>query len=193
MFNFFQETRYAALISGNRFYPFNPIGMKMVSQIDLEDIAHALSNICRFNGHCKEFYSVAQHSVHVASLVKDERLRFAALLHDAAETYTGDIVSPFKRMFVSLFAIERRLETQIHEHFGIAVSADDKRLIKDADLVALATEKRDLMPKQRHEHWSHLPALFQPDPEVIVPLPPKEAKAQFMEAFALYSSQRRVA
>lgn len=193
MFKPFEATRYTALISGNRFYPFNPIGMKMVSRIELEDIAHALSNICRFNGHCKEFYSVAQHSVHVASLVKDERLRFAALLHDAAETYTGDIVSPFKRMFVSLFAIERRLEKQIHEHFGINVSDEDKRLIKEADLISLATEKRDLMPKQKHEQWSHLPSLYQPDPNAIVPLPPKQAKELFLNAFQSYSVQRRAA
>lgn len=184
----FRVTRYAGLFSGNRFYPFNPIGMKLVSKIDLEDIAHSLSNICRFNGHCAEFYSVAQHSVHVASLVQDERLRFPALLHDACEAYTGDIVTPFKRMFSALRFIEARLEAQVFEHFGVEVSDEDKALIKQADLVALATEKRDLMPRQRNEQWSYIEGL-KPDPEPIHPLLPKEAKELFLDAFYTYSSQ----
>lgn len=180
-------TRYAGLFSGNRFYPFNPIGMDLVSKIDLEDIAHSLSNICRFNGHCSEFYSVAQHSVHVASLIKEDRLRLAGLLHDASEAYTGDIVTPFKRMFSSLWAIETRLQKQINQHFGITLTEDDNAKIKAADLKALATEKRDLMPKQHHEVWSYLSGQ-EPDGHIIIPLAPKEAKSLFLDTFGALAS-----
>lgn len=181
-----QVTRYAALFSGNRFYPFNPIGMALVSRIELSDIAHSLSNICRFNGHCSEFYSVAQHCVHVASLVEDDKLRFAALMHDASECYIGDVVSPFKKMFEGLVRLEHRVQKEINERFGIVLTEEDERLIKRADWIALATEKRDLMPKQRFEQWSYLKS-FEADPVAINPLPPKEAKALFLETFHSYS------
>lgn len=62
----------------------------------LEDIAHALGMLCRFNGHIRRFYSVAQHSVLVSKLV-DPRYALLALFHDAAEAYVGDMVSPLKR------------------------------------------------------------------------------------------------
>jgi len=67
-------------------------------EVDLEDIAIALSNLCRFGGRCRQFYSVAQHSLWVADQVKELRpeLELCALLHDAAEAYVGDVVSPIK-------------------------------------------------------------------------------------------------
>ena len=78
--------------TGRLFDPFNPDP----ALIDLRDIAHALGNICRFGGHSRRYYSVAEHSILVASLVP-EPLRLPALLHDAAEAYLGDIITPIKR------------------------------------------------------------------------------------------------
>lgn len=63
--------------------------------IDIEGIAHALSLLCRFNGHCTRFCSVAEHSVHVAREI-DLDLAMEGLLHDAAEAYLGDVHSPLK-------------------------------------------------------------------------------------------------
>lgn len=77
--------------SGKWIYPLDP----RLDEIDLGDIAHALSNLCRFTGHC-QFYSVAEHSCYVAATVTDPRLRLPALLHDAAEAYLGDIAAPNK-------------------------------------------------------------------------------------------------
>lgn len=64
--------------------------------IDPWDICHSLAHLCRFNGHTREFYSVAQHSCIVAELVPEEH-KLAALLHDATEAYLGDITRPLKQ------------------------------------------------------------------------------------------------
>src|ERR1051326_5760594 len=77
--------------TGKQFWPLDA----RVDEIDIEDIAHGLSHICRFGGHCRHFYSVAQHSVLVSRAVPLQ-LRMAGLLHDATEAYIGDMVRPLK-------------------------------------------------------------------------------------------------
>ena len=77
--------------TGKEFYPLDP----NPADIDIKDIAHALSNCCRFAGHIKSFYSVAQHSVIVSELCEPENA-LAGLLHDASEAYLSDIARPVK-------------------------------------------------------------------------------------------------
>jgi len=83
--------------------------------IDIKDIAGALSKICRFGGHSSAFYSVAQHSVLVATLAPDH-LKKAALLHDAAEAYLGDVIKPLKVILGHVYE-------QLEEEFNYAISA----------------------------------------------------------------------
>ena len=119
-----------------------------VEMIELADIAVALGRLCRFNGHGREFYSVAEHSFHVARLV-DENLRVYGLLHDAHEAYVGDMIAPLKAHLGSLHidALTDRLDALIYLKCGIPVpTADMKAAVKHADLVMLATERRDLFP-----------------------------------------------
>jgi hypothetical protein len=183
--------RYAALYSGGRSFPQAPAGMDPVSKIDLEqDIARGLGHTCRFNGQCAEFYSVAQHSILVAELVEDERLRLPALLHDAAEAYIGDIVTPIKMLLPFMFWLERRIQRQLWRHFGLEVSAADWAAIKQADLRALATEKRDLLPNESRYRWQSLVGVL-PDGPRIVPMAPAEARMAFMAAFERYSAHHR--
>lgn len=85
--------------------------------IDIEDIANALSKLCRFGGHCLKFYSVAEHSCLVSDHASDER-KLAALLHDASEAYMMDLPRPFKRLFRSYQIAEEEVMRVIAAKFG---------------------------------------------------------------------------
>lgn len=115
------------------------------NDIDLSDIAHHLARICRFGGSVRRFYSVAQHSVYCATHIEstDPRLRRAALLHDAAEAYTGDMVTGLKRLCPDFKRVQDQIESAVLARFGIAVGLD-YRLVKEADLRARLSEARDL-------------------------------------------------
>ena len=165
---------YVSTYLGNRFYPLEP----RIDDVDIEDIAHGLAYQCRFNGQTKAFYSVAQHSLIVASLVPEE-LRFAALLHDAAEAYLGDMVKPLKVLLPAFSEIEDNVSRIIGERFGIDLSHNP--IVKQADLIALATEKRDLMPYSVEE-WVYLIGV-EPMEETIMPMAPDRAKQEFIREF----------
>lgn len=121
------------------FWPLDP----RPEEIHIEDIAVALSNLCRFGGHVREFYSVAQHSVHVAGLCGPEDALWG-LLHDASEAYLGDIIRPLKRQdcFAEYRAAEERLMAAVCERFGLPLEMPES--VRRADEVMLATEARDL-------------------------------------------------
>jgi 5'-deoxynucleotidase YfbR-like HD superfamily hydrolase len=170
-------TAYVSTFLGNRFYPLAP----RIDRVAIEDIAHGLAYQCRFNGQTSQFYSVAQHSLIVASLVPTD-LRLAALLHDAAEAYLGDMVKPLKVLMPQFAAIEDQVTAIIAAAFGIDFS--HYAPIKRADLIALATEKRDLMPHST-ERWAYLDAI-QPLPQAIVAMNPAQAKSAFLAAFARF-------
>jgi hypothetical protein len=107
----------------------------------IKDIAGALSKLCRFNGQLKTFYSVAQHSVHVSELVP-ERLKLAALFHDASEAYICDIPTPFKRMLGTAYTdTETKIQSAIGEKFGITQEEFDDPLIKQADRIMVVSER----------------------------------------------------
>lgn len=148
------------------------------AKIEIEDIAHALSNICRFTGHSSKFYSVAQHSVAV-SLVIEPRYALYGLLHDAAEAFIGDVSSPLKSLLPDYKEIEFRVEKAILSRFGLAYPMPLE--VKRADLIMLSTEQRDLLPPHDDE-WEvikNVKALS----EKIIPLEPSEAKKLFLQRF----------
>ncbi len=111
-----------------------------------EDIAHALSLTCRFAGHTRQFYSVAQHSLLVSRLVPSY-YKLSALLHDAAEAYLVDIPTPLKSLLSGYSNLEKYILRAIREKYNLPEDMDyeEKNIIKHADMVAIAVEKRDLM------------------------------------------------
>jgi hypothetical protein len=166
-------TGHIATYSGVVFEPLNPDP----SLIAIEDIAHALGNSCRFTGHVRRFYSVAQHSVMCADLVSPE-LRLTALLHDGSEAYLSDIARPIKMQpeFGDVYKkFEARLEEAIAERFGLVYPYPAE--VKWADNVMLRTEQRDLMPPAfRHEGEDYYPG-------TIEPWAPDAAGAAFLHRF----------
>ena len=107
------ETNKIRVFTGTYIDPLNP----QLEDIHIEDIAHGLSMQCRFGGHTKVFYSVAQHCVEVAMQLPDE-LRLAALLHDASEAYLLDIPRPVKGRLTNYKTIEKKLMSVIAKRFG---------------------------------------------------------------------------
>jgi hypothetical protein len=157
--------------SGLPFWPLDP----RTEDVRLEDIAHSLSNQCRFNGHCKQFYSVAQHSV-LASFYVPEEYAVEALLHDAAEAYVGDMIRPLKAMVPEFVAIDDRVDAVIRQRFGLPAKMSEP-VIK-IDMILCATERRDLLVDHPSVDWGSLPL---PLDRKIVPYSPQLSKEVFLE------------
>ncbi len=125
--------------SGAQFWPLDP----QQDEIDISDIAHALSHLCRFGGHCKRFYSVAEHSVYVSMHVPPEHA-LQALLHDASEAYCVDIPRPLKRFIPGYAEIEERIWRTIARRFGVPLEMHPE--VHAADMAMCVTEARQIMP-----------------------------------------------
>lgn len=110
--------------------------------ISIEAIARGLSNICRFNGQTERFYSVAEHSVWVSRLVAPEYAA-AALMHDAAEAFIGDVTKPLKNLLADYQAVEERVEQAVWHAFGLPAALHPT--IKTADRQMLWIEQRQIM------------------------------------------------
>ena len=152
------------------------------SDFTIEDIAHGLSMVCRFAGQCGQFYSVAQHSVHVSGIVAAGHA-YQGLMHDAAEAFVGDVSKPLKVMLPQYSVIERRVEAAIFSRFGVTAPLPPE--IKEADVLMLVTEQYQLM--RNRDEWSYTRGRKPLDIE-IPSWSPAEAKARFMERYAALTS-----
>ena len=114
------------------------------AKIDITDIAHALSNICRYTGHTGVFYSVAQNSVLASLHITDAKFALAALMHDASEAYLGDVSRPLKKVLGKTYTdIEDRLEAVIARKYGYEYPYPD--CVKEIDNALLETEFKHVM------------------------------------------------
>jgi 5'-deoxynucleotidase YfbR-like HD superfamily hydrolase len=168
--------------SGVQFWPLDP----RPEEVFLADVAHALSRVCRYGGHCLDFYSVAQHSVMVSEIVPPE-LALHGLFHDAEEAYTGDLIRPLKvglrEVTTAWDEMADRVTAAVAARFGLRELSDAEWAeIKSADNTALSTERRDLVRDVGRE-WrvskSHPPLARR-----IVPVERDEAKSLFLARFA---------
>lgn len=185
--------------TGGEFWPLDP----RPEEISMTDIAHSLALLCRFNGHCQKFYSVAQHSVIVSRMVNSPRNRLPALLHDAAESYIGDIIIPFKNSLNQVKEIEEEIMEAVYSRFGVGDYDADE--IKRADKIALFAEMRELgqapetggrcrtrkrktmesvlrsvEPEKYEEYWEESSQILK---NGIIPLSPEESEELFLKRY----------
>jgi len=142
---------------GEDFTPLNPD----VNQIHIEDIAHALSLMCRANGHFIRFYSVAQHSINCANEAKAQelsaRVQIACLLHDASEAYLSDITRPVKNHLPNYKEIEKRLQDTIYGKFlGSPLTDEEAALVDKIDHDMLVSEFNALMKKKVFDDYPNI-------------------------------------
>ena len=131
---------YITTISGKHFDPIEP----EEDLIDIKDIAHSLSLVCRGNGHVKHFYSVAQHSIACALEAKargySDMVFLACLLHDASEAYLSDVTRPVKKDLTYYLEVEDRLQHLIWRHFigrDITLEEDAQVFAIDDDMMSM--------------------------------------------------------
>jgi len=178
---------YLQTVSGRWVNPFDPDP----DQLDAGDIARALANVCRFGGHSRSFYSVAQHSVIVSRLVEerggDAEDAFAALMHDATEAYLGDMPHPLKHrspLGAAYKAAEDHLESALRARFAIKRDVPE---IKRVDRALLAAERRAFSAERWH--WPELEGVEPLDVELTA-WPPDEAARAFAERYAELDARR---
>lgn len=151
------------------------------TDVSLTDIAHALSNLCRFTGHVSSFYSVAQHSVLVSKVLDGTGLEMWGLLHDANEAYLNDTARPLKTdpyFGQAIRGANKRAAKVIADRYDLGWPEPDE--VKAADRRLLATERRDLMA--RTGDWELLKGV-DPLEKVIIPWLPKKAEKEFLKRY----------
>lgn len=150
----------------------------------LIDIAHSLSMKCRYGGHCRFFYSVAQHLVLCAEVARragcDPRW---ALMHDAAESYLADITRPVKSQLVGFEAMELRLLRAVAEWLGLPDPDPLPVFVTAIDDQMIAAEWKVLMPETVTKSFADVPASSPVNDIVIVPWTLEESKAKFVSMF----------
>jgi len=131
--------------TGRKFYPLAP----HEDDVDILDIAHALALKCRYSGHCREFFSVAQHSVMVSLMVPYSDSALWGLLHDAGEAYLPDVARPIKG-YTNIGPMETRVMLAVANKFQLPQKPP---CVASADLCCLERERRQLMPNPPEE-WA---------------------------------------
>ena len=121
--------------------------------IDLSDIGHALSLICRGNGHVKYFYSVAQHSIACCREAQargySDRVQLACLLHDASEAYMSDVTRPVKALLTEYLKVEENLQNMIwNKYLKTPLTKEEKQQVFEVDDDMLVYEFAQMMPEK---------------------------------------------
>jgi hypothetical protein len=154
------------------------------TDIDIKDIAHALSHICRFNGHCKEYYSVAEHSVLISQKLWKEGQRFntvlRGLLHDSHEAYIGDIIRPNYHLlnYSEITFLSLNVFHKIMDHFQVETTPEEDIIVKAYDNRILMDEKQQLFGKEIV--WDYG---LEPLEVLIIGYTPEQAEVQFLSWF----------
>ena len=187
------ERAWQRMLSGRRLDILNPSPL----DIEIEDIAHGLARVSRWNGQTrgKHSFSVAQHSILVERLVRmnapklDQKWYLAALLHDAPEYVIGDMITPFKHALDGMYReIEAGLDRAVHIRFGLPPQIPDavKRTIKRADRMAAWLEATQLAGFSQQEAIKiFIKPAGTPANIRLKPQSPNDAAASFLRRFSI--------
>jgi hypothetical protein len=172
---------YIETVSGIKFEFLNP----KPEQFDIKDIAHALSMNCRYVGHCRNFYSVAEHSWQMARMLSDcsVEIQLAALLHDASEAYITDVASPVKQHLPDYQKMEDNIQIALFEKYGLEYPLHPA--VKHADRVMLSIEAHYLLPSKGND-WGMWKQTNRPKVDPIfkpICMEPRQARINFMDKF----------
>jgi hypothetical protein len=182
---------YIETYTGVKFYPLDP----RAEDVDVADMTHAISHLCRFGGHCSVFYSVGQHSLLTVSYLRGQGastfVQFLGLTHDFTEAYVVDMPSPLKRQLPEYIAVENAIESVIWESFGLRTPTDEEYAeVKAADVFVVQLEARllnvnktewadDVAPMLRFDNYAD-----EPRPSVIKAELQREFNRLFAEVIA---------
>lgn len=161
-------------------------------QVRPEDVAHALSMLCRGCGHVRTFYSVAQHCLNCMREARSrgwsQRMQLACLVHDASEAYVSDIITPVKHRVSGYCDIEDNIEAAILERFGLGdLTEDERALAKDIDTALFTNEFAALV-----EGWDGEASPLASVPD-LTERPHTEVEAEWLDAFRELSIRTTIA
>jgi len=169
---------YLEVYTGRRWYFMNPTP----ADVTITDIAHALSNLCRFGGHCARFYSVAEHSVLVSRDLEDRGHNiqevFAGLLHDGSEAYLVDMPRPLKQQLKEYNRLETLAWYAVATHFNLPLVLAPSVL--EADNAVLLSEKESIVTAGEPWEWAVGLRRSAIKPSCLLPV---DAKILFLERF----------
>lgn len=169
-----KQTKSSILLINGDFFDFkDPRG----HNYDIKSIAHALSNLCRYTGHSKRFYSVAEHCVLVSRLVP-EKYALEGLMHDASEAYCGDVASPLKALFPTYRKVEESVQEAIAVYFGLTYPWPKE--VHEADKILYVTERTSISDTGKDELWF---TDVKPADIEIKALTPKKAYEAFINRY----------
>lgn len=169
-----KQTKSSILLVNGDFFDFKD---PRNHNYDIRAIAHALSNLCRYTGHSKRFYSVAEHSVIVSRLV-EPKYALEGLMHDASEAYCGDVASPLKRLLPGYSKIEEGVQEAIAMYFGLQWPFPKE--VHDADKLCYVTERETISNTGKDALWF---TDIKPVDFPIKGLSPKQAYNAFIERY----------
>ena len=171
-----KDLQWIETVTGGKFYFRKPV-------FDIGEIAHALGMVCRYTGHCKRFYSVAEHSILVSNIMEHLKIGdpMEGLLHDATEAYLADIASPVKTMLKDYQLLEKALDGKMREQFKLPLIKTEGCI--KADWMALFIEANTMMSSKAKD-WAGPPGLREEALELpfqIRNYDPQWATSQFMD------------
>lgn len=170
---------YITTYGGTHFMPMEP----EAADVHITDIAHALSLLCRGNGHVKHFFSVGQHCVNCAleAMARgySRRVCLACLLHDAGEAYLSDVPRPFKKTLPSYQKLEDHFLTILYEKYlGSDLTQEERGLVREIDDDMLYFDLTELLGEKPDRDMPVMKSIFS---EEYVPF--LEVEEKYIELF----------